>query len=213
MLIVDDHTLHRQSLTAVLASGGAATASAWNLHSLLTALTMNPPDLVLLNMDTRDSGRLLHAALEICPQARIIVLGVAEDDEARIIECAEAGVAGYHLRTESLDDLMSLVHKVAKGEWTCAPAISATLLRRLSTLAAENQSSIQRPVLTRREAQILRLLEMGLSNREIAADLRIAIHTVKNHVHSVLKKLGVSTRIEAAAQFRTVSIRQQGPEI
>ena len=78
------------------------------------------------------------------------------------------------------------------------------LLRRLSTLAARRQPVAKELVLTAREAQILRLLEMGLSNRNIADHLGIAIHTVKNHVHSVLTKLGVSTRAEAAALARTI---------
>ena len=78
------------------------------------------------------------------------------------------------------------------------------LLRRLSALAARPQPEAKELVLTARQAQILRMLEMGLSNRDIADQLRIAIHTVKNHVHSVLTKLGVSTRAEAAALARTV---------
>jgi DNA-binding CsgD family transcriptional regulator len=78
------------------------------------------------------------------------------------------------------------------------------LLRRLSALAARRQPVAKELVLTAREAQILRMLEMGLSNRNIADHLGIAIHTVKNHVHSVLTKLGVSTRAEAAALARTV---------
>ncbi|WP_395311896.1 response regulator transcription factor [Mycobacterium sp. AMU20-3851] len=212
LLIVDDHTLHRENLAAVLTSNGAAPVSAWDLQSLFTALTNNPPDLVLLNLDTRDSGLLLHATLEIRPHVRVIVLGISEDDEARIVACAEAGVAGYHLRTESLDELISLISRVAQGESSSSPLVSAILLRRLSTLATKRQPSIPRLVLTRREVQILRMLDMGLTNREIAADLRIAIHTVKSHVHSVLKKLGVSSRAEAAARFRTTGLREVGPE-
>lgn len=78
------------------------------------------------------------------------------------------------------------------------------LLRRLSALAAQRQPAAKELVLTAREAQVLRMLEMGLSNRNIADHLGIAIHTVKNHVHSVLTKLGVRTRAEAAALARTI---------
>lgn len=213
LLIVDDHALHREYLSAVFASNGtAAPAAAWDLQSLFAALTANPPDLVLLNLDTRDSALLLHATLEICPEVRVIVLGMSEDDEAGIVACAEAGVAGYHLRTESLEDLMSLIHKVADGEASCSPRISAILLRRLSALATKRQPATQELVLTGREAQILRMLELGMTNRDIADELCIAVHTVKNHVHSVLTKLGVSTRAEAAARFRTVSLRDLSRE-
>jgi DNA-binding NarL/FixJ family response regulator len=213
LLIVDDHTLHRENLAAVFtASGCSAPASAWDLQSLFAALTTNPPNLVLLNLDTRDSALLLHATFEICPAVRVIVLGMSEDDEVGIVACAEAGVAGYHLRTESLDDLLALIRKVADGETSCSPRVSAILLRRLSALATKRQPATQELVLTGREAQILRMLEMGLTNRDIADELCIAVHTVKNHVHSVLTKLGVSTRAEAAARFRTVSLRESDRE-
>lgn len=212
LLIVDDHTLHRENLAAVFASNGAAPASAWDLQSLSASLTSNPPDLVLLDLDTRDCRTLLHATLEICPQARVIVLGMSEDDDAGIVACAEAGVAGYHLRTESLDDLLSLIRKVAAGESPCSPHVSAIFLRRLSALAAKRKPATRQLVLTRREVQILRMVELGMTNREIADELHIAIHTVKNHVHSVLTKLRVSTRAEAAARVRTVTAREADRE-
>jgi len=113
-------------------------------------------------------------------------------------------VAGYHTRTESLDDLLVLMRKVAAGKSFCSPRVSAILLRRLSALASQRPPAVKEPVLTTRESQILRMLELGLSNQDIAAQLCIAVHTVKNHVHSLLSKLGVSTRAEAAALSRTV---------
>lgn len=205
LLIVDDCTLYRDYLAAVFAADGCPTPSvAWDLESLLAALTENRPSLVLVNLDTRDSVMLLRATFEICPNSKVIVLGMAEDDETGIVACAEAGVAGYHLRTDSLSDLRALIRRVSDGETSCSPRVSAILLRRLSALATQRQPVAKDLVLTVREAQILRMLEMGLSNRDIADQLCIAIHTVKNHVHNLLTKLGVSTRAEAAARFRTV---------
>ena len=86
----------------------------------------------------------------------------------------------------------------------CSPRVSAILLRRLSALASQRQPTEKELVLTAREAQILKMLELGLSNRDIADQLCIAVHTVKNHVHSLLTKLGVSTRAQAAALSRTI---------
>ncbi|MUL64648.1 DNA-binding response regulator [Mycobacterium sp. CBMA 234] len=205
LMIVDDCTLYREYLAAVFAADGApAPAVAWDLESLLAALTDERPSLVLVNLDTRDSAMLLRATFEICPHSKVIVLGMAEDDETGIVACAEAGVAGYHLRTDSLSDLRGLIQRVADGETSCSPRVSAILMRRLSALATQRQPAAKDLVLTVREAQILRMLEKGLSNRDIADELCIAIHTVKNHVHNLLHKLGVSTRAEAAARFRTV---------
>jgi DNA-binding NarL/FixJ family response regulator len=204
-LIVDDSALHREYLATVLASHGAPSpALAWDMSSMLAALEQALPRVILVNMTTRDSAMLLRQALKFSPHARVVVMGVSEDDEPEIVACAELGVAGYHVRTESLDDLIVSIHKVAVGESSCSPRISAILLRRLSALASQRQSAPKELVLTDREAQILRMLEMGRSNMEIAADLCIAVHTVKNHVHSLLTKLGVSTRAQAAALSRTM---------
>ena len=205
ILIVDDCTVFRDYLAAVLASYGAMLpAVAWDLVSLIAAIEATAPRIILLNNGTRDSSMLLRQAVKLSPHARLIVLGVSEDDELEIVAYAEAGVAGYHLRSESLEDLLVLIHKVAGGESLCSPKISAILLRRLSALASQRRPATKELVLTSREIQILRMLEMGLTNRDIAEQLRIAIHTVKNHVHSLLTKLGVRTRAQAAARARTI---------
>jgi DNA-binding NarL/FixJ family response regulator len=147
----------------------------------------------------------MQAVTDISPGARIIVVGTPEDDEDKIIACAEAGVVGYHMRSESLDDLIALIRNVAGGKSIFPPRVSAILLRRLSNLASKPQRPRRGLVLTAREAQILKMLELGRSNRDIAAQLDIAVHTVKNHVHSLLSKLGVNTRAEAAARSRAMS--------
>jgi DNA-binding NarL/FixJ family response regulator len=169
-------------------------------------------------MVTSDNVTLLRSLREMCPHAKVIVVGISEDDESEIVACAEAGVAGYHLRTESLDDLLDLISKVVDGESACSPRVSAILLRRLSTLAAQRQPEAKELVLTVREIQILRMLEIGLSNRDIAERLCIALHTVKNHVHSILGKLGVSTRAQAVAvsrsfQYTELSAKGLGTEL
>jgi DNA-binding NarL/FixJ family response regulator len=179
---------------------------------LITAIEIMKPRVILLNMATRDSTMLLRHALKLSPTARVIVMGMSEDDESEIVACAEAGVAGYHLRNESLGDLLVLIRQVAAGESLCSPRVSAILLRRLSALASQRQLAQKELVLTRREAQILKMLELGLSNRDIAEQLCIAVHTVKNHVHSVLTKLGVSTRAQAVALAHTIRYTESESE-
>jgi DNA-binding NarL/FixJ family response regulator len=204
-LIIDDCKLNRENLGAMFAAHGCSEpAMAWDLPSLCAALGEAPPEIVLLNMSTRDRMTLLRLVRDTCPEAKMIVVGISDDDESEIVACAEAGVSGYHLRAESLDDLLTLMSRVPGGESLCSPKVSAILLRRLSTLASQRQPEVKELVLTAREIQILRLLESGLSNQEIADRLCIALHTVKNHVHSVLGKLGVSTRGAAAAYSRSI---------
>ena len=132
---------------------------------------------VLLDMATRETPLLLRAAVD---------------------------VGGYHMRGDSLRELIALIRAVASGASSTPPTIAAILLRQLSTLASVPSRDGREPVLTAREHQILRLLELGRSNRATAAEIGIAVPTVKNHVHSVLSKLGVGTRAEAAAAFRAM---------
>jgi DNA-binding NarL/FixJ family response regulator len=206
VLIIDDCTLFRENLAAILAVRGiGVTRTAWDLPSLVAAFDETNSKLVLLNMATQDSQLLVRAAMDICPGARIIVVGIPDEDEEKIIACAELGVVGYHMRSDSLDDLIMLVHKVARGESIFPPRVSAVLLRRLSNRASQPQSAGRGLVLTARETQILQMLELGRSNSDIAARLDIAVHTVKNHVHNVLTKLGVNTRAEAAALSRAIA--------
>lgn len=203
ILVVDDCKLYRENLAAVLAANEAvAPTVAWDLLSLRAALSERTPDIVLLSMSTEGSTELLRTITGSTPHAKVIAVGVSEGDEPTIVACAEAGVSGYHLRNESFDDLLLLIGKVTSGGSACSPRVAAILLRRLSVLASERKPDTGELVLTAREIQILRMLEMGLSNREIADQLCIALHTVKNHVHSVLGKLGVSTRAQAVAVSR-----------
>jgi DNA-binding NarL/FixJ family response regulator len=205
VVIVDDCRLFRENLATVLALRGIDDHRlVWDLPSLVVALQAAETGvIVLLNMAIRGVGLLVRAALQIRSDVRIIVLGAYDDADSDIIACAEAGVAAYHMRTDSLDELISLIDDVAAGQISCPPQISAALLRRVSALGAQKPPAPKELVLTTRETQILRMLELGRSNREIAGHLDIAVHTVKNHVHSLLTKLGVSTRVEAAALART----------
>jgi DNA-binding NarL/FixJ family response regulator len=204
ILIIDDCMLFRENLAAIFEPNLKADLHiAWDLPSLVSALQETEPHIVLLNISARDSALLLRAAMDLSPAARVIVLGASDDNEAEVIACAEAGVAGYHMRSDSLEDLLGLMRNVADGNTSCPPAVAAMLLRRVSALAARREPpGRELAPLTTRETQILAMLELGRSNQDIAAHLSIAVHTVKNHVHSVLTKLGVRSRAEAAALSR-----------
>ncbi|MGU3499874.1 response regulator transcription factor [Mycobacterium sp. C31M] len=205
VLIVDDCILYRDSLADALTSSNIEVVGiAWDATTVVAAIRAGAVDIALVNIATAGSAALIGVALATNPKLRVVVLGVPDDDESGVIACAEAGVAGYHTRTESLDDLLELVGKVAAGESVCSPRVSAILMRRLSALAAQQGPAPKGLVLTAREDQILGMLTQGLSNRDIAAQLSIAVHTVKNHVHSLLTKFGVSSRAQAVALAHTM---------
>lgn len=209
VLVVDDCALYREYLQNVVSAHGATSAVAWDLTSLMCALAGTPPRIVLITMTTQDSDLLLRRTRALVPQARVVVTGVADDDESRIVACAESGVAGFHLRSESLTALLNLIERVADGETRCSSIVSTILLRALSAPATQQSGSTSDLVLTDRESEILSMLELGLSNRDIADQLHIAVHTVKNHVHSLLSKLGVGNRAQAAAVARSTRTQRQ----
>jgi DNA-binding NarL/FixJ family response regulator len=152
-------------------------------------------------MSGRSATALARRLGDAAPGAALIALAI-EDAPGSVASCAEAGVAGYVPRAASLAELRETVLHVARGESPCSPRAAAGLFRRVAALAAERDGRGPPAGLTRREVQVLDLLESGLSNREIAVRLSIAVPTVKNHVHHILGKLDVRRRGEAVALAR-----------
>ncbi|MGE2834238.1 LuxR C-terminal-related transcriptional regulator [Mycobacterium sp. SMC-4] len=210
ILIVDDCALYREALTYTLTANGLRPVrSAWDLPSLIGTLGSISPRVILLNLATVGVQTFLRAATSLSPRTPVIAVGANEDDEDALLACAEAGVAAYHIRTDSLATLLTLVDAVGRGEIACPTGVSEVLLRRIWRVSGRGRRAVRSPALTAREMEILHLLRLGHSNRDIAARLSIAVHTVKSHVHSLLKKLGVSSRAEAAALSRALDLDRE----
>jgi DNA-binding NarL/FixJ family response regulator len=112
-----------------------------------------------------------------------------------VLACVEAGVSGYVPRTGSIEDLVAAIRSAVRGEARCPPVITSALMRRVATLANAGGAGHR---LTTRELEIAEHIALGMSNREIARRLGIELCTVKNHVHHMLEKLGVSRRADIA---------------
>ena len=129
------------------------------------------------------------------PSVRLIALGI-DDAEDEIVACAKAGLAGYIHRQAALEELPRLIIDVIRGELVFSPGMAGRLFRRLAT---NDLSPLNRDLLlTPREREVLASIQGGLTNKEIASELRIAEATVKNHVHHLLEKLQVKRRLQAA---------------
>lgn len=211
VLIIDDGRLNRECLAAQLSNAGITTAIAWDLPSMLAEVDRAKACVILLNICTPDSTTLLQLGLDLARDGGVIVYGLSPDRETEIIACAEAGVAGLHLRTESFDHLLSLITHSGDGRAQCSPEVSSILLRRVYAFAAQANPDASTEVLTPREIEILRLIEQGLTNQQIASRLSLTLHTVKNHVHNLLGKLGVGSRAEAVSVFRATKYANLGP--
>lgn len=202
VVIVDDGRLNRECLTAQLNANGLDAVDAWDMPSLFDAADGGMPDVILLNVATPDYATLLQVGLDMDAKTRVVTFGLSVDREPEIVAAAEAGVSGLHLRTESFKHLLSLIKTAGKGQAQCSPMVSAILMRRVYAFAAQANPDSKTDSLTARENEILELLEQGLTNQQIATRLSVTLHTVKNHVHSLLTKLGVGSRAEAVTVYR-----------
>lgn len=205
LLIVDGVRLYREGLAGILARepGVGEVLTATDAVAAAPLLAAAPPDVVLVNVADGDHA-MIRAVRTAAPDSAIVAVGIAESEED-VVAYAEAGVAGYLLRTEPLEHLLRVIRSVVAGETLCSPRTTALLLRRVRTLAAQSARPVagpRVPALTAREDDVLELLDLGMSNQEIADRLGITVRTVKNHVHSILEKAGAHRRGEAVAAFR-----------
>ena len=157
------------------------------------------PDIVLLDMSMEEAFSAARKVAKTSRSSRVVALGMPES-EAEVIRCAEVGIAGYVTRGGSLSDVVAAIDAVSRGEVRVSPRIAGSLYRRVGALASRRRATAS-PLagLTPREVQVLRMMGDGLSNKVISRRLGIGLSTVKNHVHSILAKLGVHRRAEAVS--------------
>ncbi len=208
VLVVVATRLYREGLLRalgatdrLLVTGGAADSA-----EAVACLRRETPDVVLLDMAIALDRAALEATVEAARPAPVVALGAAREEA--VIACAEAGVAGYVDRGASLEACVEVLESAVRGELLVAPWVAGALLRHVGDLAHGDRDSGPAR-LTDRETQIMRLVDEGMSNQQIAHRLGIQIGTVKNHVHNVLEKLHLDRRQEAAAHVRRLSDANQ----
>jgi DNA-binding NarL/FixJ family response regulator len=175
-----------------------------SIDEALQIIQENVVDVALVSTRLPDQGalKLTHAITEFAPSTKVLALGLTEEKK-RVLRYVEAGATGYVLKDDSLDDMIRTVHAAVEGKVFVSPKIAAAMMERLSDLA-QMFSGIENSVtddagLTPREIEVLEMIGQDMTNQQIAEELVIEVGTVKNHVHSILEKLNVSSRGEAAA--------------
>lgn len=206
IIIVSDARLYREGLALSLARVDRVlvVGVADTVASALSCIEDKNPDVALLDFAMPDALALPDAIAAARLPVKVVAFSVAETED-EICECAEAGIATYVARNGSKEDLIAAVENAVRGELVCSPQAAASLFRRL----AAHVQTTQRPpeaTLTSREQDIIGLIDRGLSNKEIARQLKITLPTVKNHVHNILEKLQVRRRGAAAALLREAAL-------
>ncbi|MDA3630933.1 response regulator transcription factor [Saccharopolyspora oryzae] len=200
VLLVDDHEVVRRGLRDLLDTEEdvAIVAEAGGVGEALVRAQATGPDVAVIDMRLPDGDGLeLCRRLRELPDPPYCLVLTAFDDEAALVGAINAGASGYLLKQVRGQDLVNAVREVAAGRSLLDPITTGRVLARLRQSANPEQDELA--ALTERERRVLELIGEGLTNRQIAEQLFLAEKTVKNYVTSVLAKLGMERRTQAAA--------------
>jgi len=204
LVVIDDNRLLREGLAAMLHAqpGIQVLAGGADVEDALASVRQAKPDLVLLDfgLEAHDTLRLTATVHAEVPVAKVIVMGLLPQQED-VADFVRAGASGFIMKHASFEELLETIHDVAAGKRVLPKALAGSLFTQIESgsFAGAKARMLETTSLTSRERQVIDLLGEGLSNKEIASRLHIAVHTVKSHVHNVLGKLALHSRLEVAA--------------
>jgi two-component system, NarL family, response regulator DevR len=201
LLVVDDHEVVRQGLVALLdrRPNFQVVAEAGTVEEALAQAHLHQPDIVIMDVRLPD-GSGVEACREIradLPDTRVVMLTSFPDDEA-VLSAIVAGAAGYLLKQIRARDLVAGLEAVGRGESLLDPAVTERVLARVRQIAS-GEIHDELAGLTPQERKILMLVAEGMTNKAIAAEIFLSDKTVKNYVSSILAKLNLERRAQAAA--------------
>jgi two-component system response regulator DevR len=201
VMLVDDHEIVRQGLKSLLERREhlSVVAEAGSVAEAVAAAMQAQPDVIVMDVRLPD-GTGIEACRDIRaerPETRVLMLTSYADDEA-VYAAIIAGASGYLLKQTRARELVSAIEAVARGESLLDPAVTATVLARMRSLASGGEKD-KLADLTEQERRILALIAEGKTNREIAGTVYLSEKTVKNYVSTILSKLGMERRVQAAA--------------
>jgi DNA-binding NarL/FixJ family response regulator len=204
LVLIDDNRLLREGLTALIHAqpGFKVLAACADVDEALQKVREARPDVVLLDfgLEDHDSLSLTATVHGEVPAARVIVMGLLPIQED-VADYVRAGASGFIMKDASFEAFFDTIRAVAGGAEILPPALTNSLFSQIvrNVPTAAKSKVLESVRLTNREREIIDLLGEGLSNKEISSRLNIAVHTVKSHVHNVLEKLALHSRLEVAA--------------
>jgi DNA-binding NarL/FixJ family response regulator len=217
LVLIEDNRLLREGLAAMIHTqpGFQVLAPSADVEEALQQVRNAKPDIVLLDfgLEDHDSLSLTATVHTEVPQARVIVMGLLPLQED-VADYVRAGASGFIMKDASFQDFFATIRAVAAGAEVLPQALTNSLFSQIArnAPAVSKGRMLESVRLTNRERQVIDLLGEGLSNKEIATRLHIAVHTVKSHVHNVLEKLALRSRLEVAAFSHAGGSRSSEPD-
>lgn len=199
VVVIDDHELFRDGLVGLLRERGIKVLGEAGLAAEGIRLASElQPDVVLMDLEMPGMSGIeaTQRLSATAPLVRVLVLTVAAD-QRNVTQALLAGACGYLVKDAPIDQILEGIRAAARGESLISPRIATHLVRRLRE-PAEVEPGLAGAELTPRELEVLEMLARGMENPQIAEALYLSQHTVKNHVSSILVKLQVLNRIQAA---------------
>jgi len=204
VLLIEDNRLLREGITAMLNEQPDIKAvSATGNGDAMEKARKTKPQVVLLDLGLRSQNSLRVAELikKEHPKTEIVVMDLIPT-QAEVAEFVQVGVAGFILKDATIDDFLHTIRSVAEGKKVLPPSLADSLFSHIVEYAVQSGKAdrlMKSVKLTKREHQVVDLIARGMSNKEIAKELYVAVHTVKSHVHNILEKLALHTRLELAS--------------
>jgi DNA-binding NarL/FixJ family response regulator len=202
VLVVDDHALFRRGLEMVLEQEPdiEVVGEASDGTEAVEKAVETTPDIVLMDVRMPKRGGIdaCTAIKDAVPSTKIIMLTIS-DEEADLYDAIKAGAMGYLLKEISIEEVASAIRAVNGGQSLISPSMASKLLNEFASMIkrTDERQQVPTPRLTDREMEVLRLVAMGMNNRDIARQLFISENTVKNHIRNILEKLQLHSRMEA----------------
>jgi DNA-binding NarL/FixJ family response regulator len=208
VLLIEDNRLLREGITAMLNEQPdiKAVSTNGNSDAFQKAIKLKPHVVLLdLGLRSQNSLKVVKLIKSKFRQTEVVVMDLIPV-QADVVEYVKAGVSGFILKDATLDDFLDTIRSVVKGAKILPPPLTGSLFSQIVEHAIQTgkvNQLIKSVRMTRREQDVIDLIARGRSNKEIAGELNIAVYTVKSHVHHILEKLALHSRLELASYALT----------
>ena len=214
LLVIEDNRLLRDGILSILKphSDIVIIGASGDSKNTLIKIKQSKPNVVLLDLGLRslNSLQVVRLVKKDFPQAKIIVMDLAPV-QADILQYVKAGANGFILKDASLNDLLITIRTVSEGATVLPPMLVDSLFSQIVEFAVrEGKTKLKQAVqMTKREREVIELLSEGMTNKEIAQRIHVSMYTIKSHIHNIMEKLALHTRLEIANYSYTDETRDK----